>query len=509
MSNSFVVAAPPFKDSTADSTYAKKLRLLPNNNVLFIQEYPYGRPSTLYDPAFNVLATIPNSWITGMGHLLGVYSYPAGSSFLEITDMNTGRNIASGSTSYTRDYGTRIEELPGNLLLIKVYDSTYLRIIDLNGNTIKTLSNVTGETVEYAQLYNGNKVRVKFKQTDGTIKDYWIDYVTYTVKQNPTATDLSVGVYYADKYNVRDAEYSCMLPNRIKLDRNTISKDGSIIANMDGSTERLFIYNENNGRLYMVVKSGSTLGRPRMISNAIIDRITDLQAQNVTSTSAKVVMNRNKLDPSYNIKVQYKRDGDQWIDLPEITGLNNSIEITGLLPDTNYSVRVRTDFIDLCLGRIPSDGDWQPEYLYFKTKTQLQTDLEKILSTDIVAPDDPNNKGLVTKNISGKEYVDLGKTFSNMFARTTNLENSVVPVIQSVRGANNATATTSGSFTVEIEAYGATEYRAKSDVTSWTAWTTNNTITINGIGTGVKKITVEARNAAGKISSKSMTIFSL
>lgn len=510
-SNGLVMAAPEYRDANPDVSYSTGFILLPNDNLLYIQ-YGVGRRSELYKPDFDVMATAIMHRVTGMGHLLGFNPTPSANATITITDMNTGAHIGSGG-SETRNYGDIIEELPGNLLLIKVYEGTYLRIIDLSGNTVRSFTTVRGEVVKDARLYNGNKVRVLFEQSDGTVKDYWIDYVTYKVKENPTAEDLSVGVYYPDKYNLRDIEDTCILPNGIQLYKNIISKDGHIIANIAGNAEKLkYIYNEANGRLYMVIYNGglsSKLGKPRMISNATIDRITELQAQDITSTSAKITMNRGNLDPSYNIKVQYKRDGDQWVDLPDLTGFENSLEIPDLLPDTNYMVRVRTDFIDLFLGRTPSDGDWQPEQIIFRTKSQLHTNLEGILGVDTVSPDSPNNKGLVTKEVDGHNYVDLGKTFNNLFTRTTNLENSMVPVIQSVTGLNNSTATVNGSFTVEIEAYGATEYRAKNDVTAWTAWTTNNTITLSGISKGVKKITVEARNAAGKVSSKSMTIFSL
>lgn len=89
------------------------------------------------------------------------------------------------------------------------------------------------------------------------------------------------------------------------------------------------------------------------------------------------------------------------------------------------------------------------------------------------------------------------------------IKESITPTIISVTGVNGATATTSGSFLVHIEAYGAIEYRAKSDSGSWTEWSPSSMISMGGLSSGVRTITVEARNAAGKVSSKSMTIFSL
>lgn len=508
-SNGLVMAAPEYKDANPNTNYSPNLLLLPNNNLLYINTR-LAKDSELYDPDFNVLQADIMHQVTGAGHLLGTYRPPSGSINIYIYDINTGERLASGHSASANPYNYILEELPGYLLLTRPRDCDYLAIVDLSGNTKKRLTNVTGKTVKEARLYNGNKVRVLFEQSDGTVKDYWIDCVTYSVKENPSQADLSVGVYYPDLEKVRQIESFCSLPNGVQLNNNIISKNGHIIANIAASHPLKYIYNEANGRLYMVnCISSSGIGKPRMITNAVIDRITDLQAHDITTTSAKITLNRGNMDPSFDIKVQYKRDGSQWIDLPPLTGYESSFEIHDLLPDTNYTVRVRSDFIDLFLGRTPSDGDWQPEYLSFRTKTQLQADIEEIFATDISSPDSPTNNGLVTKTVAGREYVALGETFNNIFNRTTNLENSIVPVIQEVKGKNNATVTTNGTFTAVVEAYGATEYRAKSDVTGWTEWTTDNKITLSGLSMGARTITVEARNATGNVSSRSMTIFSL
>ena len=85
----------------------------------------------------------------------------------------------------------------------------------------------------------------------------------------------------------------------------------------------------------------------------------------------------------------------------------------------------------------------------------------------------------------------------------------VLPLIHSIRGKNNMTATSNGIFTVIVEAQNAVQYRGRYDNSAWTAWTTNKEVVITGIPPGLRTITIEAQNANGEIYSKEMTAFSL
>lgn len=93
---------------------------------------------------------------------------------------------------------------------------------------------------------------------------------------------------------------------------------------------------------------------------------------------------------------------------------------------------------------------------------------------------------------------------------TTEINNNIPPpFIHSLKGKNNATATSNGKFTVIIEAQNATEYRARYDNSAWTGWLSSKEIEITGIPKGVKIITVEAKNNKDETYSKEMTVFSL
>jgi len=83
------------------------------------------------------------------------------------------------------------------------------------------------------------------------------------------------------------------------------------------------------------------------------------------------------------------------------------------------------------------------------------------------------------------------------------------PFIHNIKGKNNATATSNGTFTVIVEAQNAVQYRGRYDNSAWTEWTTNKEVVITGIPPGLRTITIEAQNSKGETYSKEMTVFSL
>jgi len=103
------------------------------------------------------------------------------------------------------------------------------------------------------------------------------------------------------------------------------------------------------------------------------------------------------------------------------------------------------------------------------------------------------------------------KTISNQIKdiRVAVDSNVPPPFIHSIRGKNNMTATSNGTFTVIVEAQNAVQYRGRYDNSAWTAWTTNKEVVITGIPPGLRTITIEAQNSKGETYSKEMTIFSL
>lgn len=103
------------------------------------------------------------------------------------------------------------------------------------------------------------------------------------------------------------------------------------------------------------------------------------------------------------------------------------------------------------------------------------------------------------------------KTISNQIKdiRVAVDSNVPPPFIHSIRGKNNMTATSNGTFTVIVEAQNAVQYRGRYDNSAWTAWTTNKEVVITGIPPGLRTITIEAQNSKGETYSKEMTVFSL
>ncbi|MFZ5898328.1 MAG: DUF6273 domain-containing protein [Bacillota bacterium] len=100
---------------------------------------------------------------------------------------------------------------------------------------------------------------------------------------------------------------------------------------------------------------------------------------------------------------------------------------------------------------------------------------------------------------------------NNVKTTVNNIQASVGPMIQKVATANAATCTQGTSIPVIVQASGATEFRARADTGSWTAWTpVGSSVTVTGItGTGAHVIYVEARNSAGTTATGHLTVFKL
>lgn len=88
------------------------------------------------------------------------------------------------------------------------------------------------------------------------------------------------------------------------------------------------------------------------------------------------------------------------------------------------------------------------------------------------------------------------------------LQASVGPQIHRVQGLNGATATTGSSFSVVIDASGATEFRARCEGGSWTGWTSvDNPASVSGLSSGANTIQVEVKNATGQTATGWLMVF--
>lgn len=99
---------------------------------------------------------------------------------------------------------------------------------------------------------------------------------------------------------------------------------------------------------------------------------------------------------------------------------------------------------------------------------------------------------------------------NNVKTVVNNLQSSVTPQIQKISGLNGATCTKTTSFTVVVQASGATQYRVKLDNGSWGSWTamgTPTTVTVST--TGAHTVYVEIQNASGATASGHMTFFKI
>lgn len=89
------------------------------------------------------------------------------------------------------------------------------------------------------------------------------------------------------------------------------------------------------------------------------------------------------------------------------------------------------------------------------------------------------------------------------------------PVIQSLRGLNGATATTSSSVTLEISATdnlpGQLQYQYQVNGGGWSSWAalSGNTINVSGLASGANRITVNVKDQAGNVATASATIFKI
>jgi len=116
---------------------------------------------------------------------------------------------------------------------------------------------------------------------------------------------------------------------------------------------------------------------------------------------------------------------------------------------------------------------------------------------------------ITAASLAGETRDKVDRAYSDIMAEFLQLKSSIAPTITKVSGLNGATCTKTSSFTVVIDASGASEYRAKVDSGSYTPWTTSKNITLSNISNGVHNIDVQVRNTNGAIAEGSMTIFRL
>jgi hypothetical protein len=128
---------------------------------------------------------------------------------------------------------------------------------------------------------------------------------------------------------------------------------------------------------------------------------------------------------------------------------------------------------------------------------------------------DAYNKANITANdatyIRNTQLPEIEKKINNLQTAVNNIQSLVGPQIQKISGLNGATCTTGTTFSVVIQASGATEYRVKADTGPWSEWTpVDSPVMATGIsGTGTHTIYVEARNASGATASGQMVMFKL
>jgi hypothetical protein len=108
------------------------------------------------------------------------------------------------------------------------------------------------------------------------------------------------------------------------------------------------------------------------------------------------------------------------------------------------------------------------------------------------------------------EALAAKETSEQVLEELNNLRATVGPEIKSVKGYNGATCTRTSSFSVIVEALGATQFRASSDGGTWTGWVpVTGTATVTGLVSGANTIRVEARNAAGATATGQMIAFKI
>lgn len=89
------------------------------------------------------------------------------------------------------------------------------------------------------------------------------------------------------------------------------------------------------------------------------------------------------------------------------------------------------------------------------------------------------------------------------------------PVIQTLRGQNGATATTSGSAALELSATdnlpGTLQWRYQVNGGAWTSWgnLSGTTVSVSGLAVGANTITVQVKDAAGNVAQRQALMFRL
>ncbi|RJX20166.1 MAG: hypothetical protein C4575_07045 [Desulforudis sp.] len=171
--------------------------------------------------------------------------------------------------------------------------------------------------------------------------------------------------------------------------------------------------------------------------------------------------------------------------------------------------RITTDPADYLAAHYRKYGD-----LYRATNAAKTAAVDAKNAADTASArvwDSAESKSAATLAKEARDRANQALTeINNVKNMVNNIQASVGPQINRVQGLNGATATTTSSFTVVVDASGATEFRARREGGTWTGWASvDNSLSVSGLTVGVNTIQVEVRNASGATATGRMIAFRL
>lgn len=265
-----------------------------------------------------------------------------------------------------------------------------------------------------------------------------------------------------------------------------------------------------------------------------IDSLSFSIAAFITNVSAPSVIDVTD-GFSSNVFLQELRTGTYWTRSPRFDGVDYAFCVSSygrvVDCDISYSYGVRPAFnlkSDTVLRyengkfRITTDpNDYQAAY--YRKYGDLYSAADAARTAAVDAKNAANTAASrVWDSTEGKSAATLAKEardkanqaiteINNVKSVVNNIQASIGPQILKISGLNGATCTRTTTFTVVVQASGATQYRVKLDSGSWGSWTAIGTpATISGISTtGAHTVYVEVQNASGATASGQMTFFKI
>ncbi len=251
-----------------------------------------------------------------------------------------------------------------------------------------------------------------------------------------------------------------------------------------------------------------------------------LSASDIKDTRMTLNWNPNGNDVGTNYTLQRRvKGGPPWTEANNIyTGTGNTFTDTNLIPETEYQYRVRVNHIagtemniySLQGGQehidITTSAD--PAVAYAQEASSKAQAAKEAAEQTLQYSSDAKAAAVNAEskaNITLQEVQDSTYGLSALRNEILNIKNTIntAPIIYSLKGVNNATATKTSQITLDASVSNATHYRVNNG--SWQLYTKQ--IIVNGLTVGVNRIEIEFGNLnaelQGETVSTALTVFRL